>query len=151
MAVEVLLARDIEKENLEAHVELCAERYRRLEEKLENVETKMSTVSSDLSGLHTTMSQDNKIIIKTLIATAGTIIVALVSAVAAVLTKMAWSIMTLRELTNQIRIPVYLSNEERRLYIKLKEGRRMSELDERERDVILYSLRIKGLVDDHAN
>ena len=59
--------------------------------------------------------------------------------------------MTLRELTNQIRIPVYLSNEERRLYIKLKEGQRMSELDERERDVILYSLRIKGLVDDHAN
>jgi archaellum component FlaC len=89
MAVEVLLARDIEKENLEAHVELCAERYRRLEEKLENVETKMGSVSSDLSGLHTSMSQDNKIIIKTLIATAGTIIVALVSAVAAVLTKMA--------------------------------------------------------------
>ena len=89
MAVEVLLARDIEKENLEAHVELCAERYRRLEEKLENVETKMGSVSSDLSGLHTTMSQDNKIIIKTLIATAGTIIVALVSAVAAVLTKLA--------------------------------------------------------------
>jgi hypothetical protein len=59
--------------------------------------------------------------------------------------------MTLRELTNQIRIPVYLSNEERRLYIKLKEGRRMSELNERERDVILYSLKIKGLVDDHAN
>ena len=59
--------------------------------------------------------------------------------------------MTLRELTNQIRIPVYLSNEERRLYIKLKEGQRMSELDERERDVILYSLKIKGLVDDHAN
>jgi hypothetical protein len=89
MAVEVLLARDIEKENLEAHVELCAERYRRLEEKLENVETKMGSVSSDLSGLHASMSQDNKIIIKTLIATAGTIIVALVSAVAAVLTKMA--------------------------------------------------------------
>lgn len=89
MAVEVLLARDIEKENLEAHVELCAERYRRLEEKLENVETKMGSVSNDLSGLHTSMSRDNKIIIKTLIATAGTIIVALVSAVAAVLTKMA--------------------------------------------------------------
>jgi hypothetical protein len=89
MAVEVLLARDIEKENLEAHVELCAERYRRLEEKFENVETKIVSVSNDLSGLHVSMSQDNKIIIKTLIATAGTIIVALVSAVAAVLTKMA--------------------------------------------------------------
>ena len=57
--------------------------------------------------------------------------------------------MTLGELTNQIRIPVYLSTEERRLYIKLKEGKRLSELDERERDVILYSLKIKGLVEEY--
>jgi hypothetical protein len=57
--------------------------------------------------------------------------------------------MTLNDLTSQIRIPVYLSTEERRLYIKLKEGRRLSELDERERDVILYSLKIKGLVEEY--
>ena len=79
MAVEVLLARDIEKENLEAHVELCAERYRRLEEKFENLEGKIVEVSSDLSTLKTSMSKDNKVVIKTLIATAGTIIVALIS------------------------------------------------------------------------
>ena len=30
---------DIEKKSLEAHVELCAERYEKLENKLENVET----------------------------------------------------------------------------------------------------------------
>jgi hypothetical protein len=88
MAVEVLLARDIEKENLEAHVELCAERYRRLEEKFENLEGKIVEVSSDLSTLKTSMSKDNKVVIKTLIATAGTIIVALISTAAAVLTKM---------------------------------------------------------------
>jgi hypothetical protein len=88
MAVEVLLARDIEKENLEAHVELCAERYRRLEEKFENLEGKIVEVSSDLSALKSTMSKDNKVVIKTLIATAGTIIVALISTAAAVLTKM---------------------------------------------------------------
>ena len=87
MAVEVLLARDIEKENLEAHVELCAERYRRLEEKFENLEGKIVEVSSDLSALKSTMSKDNKVVIKTLIATAGTIIVALISTAAAVLTK----------------------------------------------------------------
>ena len=88
MAVEVLLARDIEKENLEAHVELCAERYRRLEEKFENLEGKIVEVSSDLSTLKSAMSKDNKVVIKTLIATAGTIIVALISTAAAVLTKM---------------------------------------------------------------
>jgi archaellum component FlaC len=88
MAVEVLLARDIEKENLEAHVELCAERYRRLEEKFENLEGKITEVSSDLATLKSSMSKDNKVVIKTLIATAGTIIVALISTAAAVLTKM---------------------------------------------------------------
>lgn len=32
---------DIEKENLEAHVELCAERYRQLETKLDGLEKRM--------------------------------------------------------------------------------------------------------------
>ena len=35
-------ATKIEKENLEAHVELCAERYDALEEKLDAVEEKVS-------------------------------------------------------------------------------------------------------------
>lgn len=41
---------DIEKKSLEAHVELCAARYRFLEEKLETVEQKVS-------GLGTTMTE----------------------------------------------------------------------------------------------
>jgi chromosome segregation ATPase len=38
---------DIEKKSLEAHVELCAERYRFLEQKLDDVEGKIT----DLDGL----------------------------------------------------------------------------------------------------
>lgn len=39
---------DIEKKSLEAHVELCAERYRFLEEKLESMEEKIITVVSSV-------------------------------------------------------------------------------------------------------
>lgn len=40
---------DIEKKSLEAHVELCAERYRFLNEKLEVMDTNISAVKSDVS------------------------------------------------------------------------------------------------------
>jgi threonine dehydrogenase-like Zn-dependent dehydrogenase len=46
---------DIEKKSLEAHVELCAERYRFLEEKLENVETSITAVSNNLSHVRVTV------------------------------------------------------------------------------------------------
>ena len=40
---------DIEKKNLEAHVELCAERYRFLESKLAAVESKISSLAPVIS------------------------------------------------------------------------------------------------------
>jgi vacuolar-type H+-ATPase subunit I/STV1 len=46
---------DIEKKSLEAHVELCAERYRFLEEKLENVETSIDLINNNLSHVRTTV------------------------------------------------------------------------------------------------
>jgi archaellum component FlaC len=39
-------ATDIEKKSLEAHVELCAERYNALEDKLSALDTKISGVSA---------------------------------------------------------------------------------------------------------
>lgn len=39
---------EIEKKSLEAHVELCAERYRHLEEKLELVDTTLTAVKTDV-------------------------------------------------------------------------------------------------------
>jgi hypothetical protein len=45
---------DIEKKSLEAHVELCAERYRLLETKLESMDEKITTlfgVIAELRGM----------------------------------------------------------------------------------------------------
>ena len=43
---------DIEKKSLEAHVELCAERYRFLESKLEEVDSKMSAMDVMIRQVH---------------------------------------------------------------------------------------------------
>ena len=42
---------EIEKKSLEAHVELCAERYRFLEEKLGSVEEKLSQVVASVADV----------------------------------------------------------------------------------------------------
>ena len=70
----------IEKENLEAHVELCAQRYDALETSLTSVETKITTLQDTIekSSLNT---------IKILIGTAGTIIVAVLSLLGVIVTK----------------------------------------------------------------
>ena len=71
----------IEKENLEAHVELCAQRYDALEQRMSSVEGKLST-------LQDTVEKSSLNTIKILIGTAGTIIVAMLSLVGLILTKM---------------------------------------------------------------
>lgn len=42
---------DIEKQSLEAHVELCAERYGRLEEKIDQMDRRVSVVEHMLSEI----------------------------------------------------------------------------------------------------
>jgi hypothetical protein len=42
------VATEIEKKNLEAHVELCAERYKNLDDKLDTVEKRVSDVEKKL-------------------------------------------------------------------------------------------------------
>lgn len=46
---------DIEKKSLEAHVELCAERYKFLEEKLESLEEKMTGLALAIAEVKNTM------------------------------------------------------------------------------------------------
>jgi prefoldin subunit 5 len=53
---------DIEKKSLETHVELCAQRYKYLEEKLEAVEQtviNLNTVVREVHDMVQTMSQRN--------------------------------------------------------------------------------------------
>lgn len=43
---------DIEKKSLEAHVELCAERYRFLQNKLDTVDQKMGILDETIKKVH---------------------------------------------------------------------------------------------------
>jgi prefoldin subunit 5 len=43
---------DLEKKSLEAHVDLCAQRYRFLESKLESVEQKIAKVNEVVDEVH---------------------------------------------------------------------------------------------------
>jgi len=48
--------RDIEKKSLEAHVELCAERYRFLEDKLDTVDRKISALEDMMQKIYDTIN-----------------------------------------------------------------------------------------------
>ena len=62
---------DIEKKSLEAHVELCAERYNSLENKLNNLEGRMDKLESHLIEIKESLSSNDSGQYKTLI-TIGT-------------------------------------------------------------------------------
>jgi hypothetical protein len=72
---------DIEKENLEAHVELCAERYKQLE-------TRLTSIEGKVANLQDTIEKSSLNTIKVLIGTAGTVIVGMLSMLAVIITKM---------------------------------------------------------------
>lgn len=70
----------IEKENLEAHVELCAERYKQLELRLDTIETKVESLSGKIEASNSSMS-------KVIIGATATIIAGLLSTVVTILMK----------------------------------------------------------------
>jgi hypothetical protein len=72
---------DIEKENLEAHVELCAQRYSSLENRLTNIESKVSNLQKLIEDSHSSTT-------KVIIATAGTVVTGVLSVLVVLLTKM---------------------------------------------------------------
>jgi hypothetical protein len=69
---------ELEKTNLEAHVDLCAIRYEALEGRLGKVETKIDNIHND-------MINGQKSITKVLIGTAGTVVASLLSIVIVIL------------------------------------------------------------------
>jgi hypothetical protein len=72
---------EYEREHLEAHVDLCAIRYAHLNERLEKVE-------AAVVDLHTGVVKGNKGLIRALIVAVSTIVVALVGAVATIISSM---------------------------------------------------------------
>ena len=71
-------ATDLEKENLEAHVDLCQQRYKQLESRLDKIEKKVEAIHSD-------MIDGQKSMTKVLIGTAGTIVAGLLSTIVVIL------------------------------------------------------------------
>ena len=68
----------LEKESLEAHVDLCALRYKNLDERLDAVESKIDVVHKDIQ-------EGNKSMTKVLIGAAGTIVAGLLSTIVVLL------------------------------------------------------------------
>lgn len=71
---------EIEKQNLEAHVELCAQRYERIESRLDSIEVKVGGLQKCIEDSHANMT-------KILIGTAGTIVTAVASILVVILQK----------------------------------------------------------------
>jgi hypothetical protein len=72
---------DLEKQNLEAHVDLCSERYKGLHDRLSAIELRLGKMNED-------MLAGQKSSTKTIIATAGTVVAGLLSTVVVILMKM---------------------------------------------------------------
>lgn len=70
---------DLERTNLEAHVDLCAQRYEMLDTRLTNVESELKRIGEDIRS-------GNSSLIKVIIGTTGTIVAGLVSTVIVLMT-----------------------------------------------------------------
>jgi|TARA_A200000159_G_C7286229_1_gene323693 tetrahydromethanopterin S-methyltransferase subunit G len=71
-------ATDLEKENLEAHVDLCQQRY-------ENLESRLTAVEKKLEHVHQDVQNGNKSMIKVIIGATGTIVAGLLSTIVVLL------------------------------------------------------------------
>jgi len=67
-------ATDLERENLEAHVDLCQQRY-------ENLEGRLSKIESKVDSIHKDVVEGQKSMTKVLIGAAGTIVAGLLSTI----------------------------------------------------------------------
>lgn len=72
---------ELEKQSLEAHVDLCALRYKNLDDRLVKVEETLDHIHADIKTGQTSMT-------KVLIGTAGTVIAGLLSTITVILLKM---------------------------------------------------------------
>lgn len=82
-------ATDIEKKNLEAHVELCAERYAALEEKLNQVERRMTVIETHVIEIKESISSKTGGINKQIISIGTAIIAAMFAAIITLLVHLA--------------------------------------------------------------
>ena len=79
---------EIEKKSLEAHVELCAERYTNLETKLTNLSERMDTLEGHVVEIKNAVGDNNTGVYKQLVTIGTPIIVALMTGILGLLIHM---------------------------------------------------------------
>jgi phage shock protein A len=87
---KALSTTQIEKENLEAHVELCAERYDALETKLDTVEKKVGSLENSVKEIKDMIIHLDRRRSTQLITWAGTAVTMLIGVIGWLLTKFVW-------------------------------------------------------------
>lgn len=70
----------LEKENLEAHVELCTERYRHMESRLDEIEELIGEVNDELR-------RSNSSFVKVIISTVGTFVASMIGLITTIVLK----------------------------------------------------------------
>lgn len=83
------MAYDIEKKSLEAHVEICAERYSNMVVKLTNIDARMDKLESHIVEIKDSLGKSSNESNKTLITIGTAIFVALLTAVLGVVVHLA--------------------------------------------------------------
>ena len=68
----------LERENLEAHVDMCEQRYQNLESRLDKIEAKVEHIHADIT-------HGNKSLTKVIIGATGTIVAGLLSTIVVLL------------------------------------------------------------------
>lgn len=72
---------ELERSNLEAHVDLCAVRYQQLDQRLTNLENKVDNMRNEILD-------GQKSLTKVIVGTAGTVVAGVLSVVVTILMKM---------------------------------------------------------------
>ena len=80
LIVESDMTTEIEKENLEAHVELCAERYKHVESRLATIESKVEALAEKIEASKSSMN-------KVIVGATSTIVVGLLATIITILIK----------------------------------------------------------------
>jgi tetrahydromethanopterin S-methyltransferase subunit G len=73
---------ELERSNLEAHVDLCAQRYENIEKRLDAIEEKVGGLEGIIKDSHSSM-------VKVIIGTAGTVVAGVLSVLVVILSKMS--------------------------------------------------------------
>lgn len=71
---------DLERTNLEAHVDLCAERYRQLDYRLSAIEAKVENIHNDINKANNSM-------VKVIITSAASVVAGILGLIATVVLK----------------------------------------------------------------